>query len=332
MTLNLIDQPLAPGLTLRPYRGPEDVPAIVRVHNASEAADQVEETITEAETLNTYTHADDFDPRADVLLAEAAGAPVAYTRLFQRDTAEGERVFWSFAYVLPEWRRRGLGAALAAWVEARARAIDRVRPFPGPRHLQVYVEDTALGKQAVLRAAGYQPFRYSFFMRRTDLHIVPEAGLPPGLVFRAVTPADLPALWEAKEDAFRDHWGYAPKSPGVRQAWLTDPEHDLSLWQAVWEGNTAVGVSCNRISAEDNAAFGFLRGWIDTLGVRRPWRGRGVARAMLARGLRVLRERGMTEAVLGVDAENPTGALGLYRSVGFAVLNQDVIYRKTLTP
>ena len=53
------------------------------------------------------------------------------------------------------------------------------------------------------------------------------------------------------------------------------------------------------------------------MSVRRPWRRRGLARALVAESLRALRDAGMTSAVLGVDADNPTGALGVYEDNGF---------------
>ena len=55
------------------------------------------------------------------------------------------------------------------------------------------------------------------------------------------------------------------------------------------------------------------------MSVRRPWRGRGVAKALCAASFRVLREQGMDEAWLGVDGTNPTGALQLYEGLGFCV-------------
>ena len=55
--------------------------------------------------------------------------------------------------------------------------------------------------------------------------------------------------------------------------------------------------------------------------VRRPWRKRGLARALLAESFRALRERGIHDACLGVNADNPSGAVALYESVGFERLN-----------
>ena len=81
---------------------------------------------------------------------------------------------------------------------------------------------------------------------------------------------------------------------------------------------------------KENAQFGMQRGWTDPVYVRRPWRKRGLARALLARALLKLKELGMTEAALGVDAQNPNGALGLYESLGFRQLKRWVTYRKAI--
>ncbi|MGH2445029.1 MAG: GNAT family N-acetyltransferase [Candidatus Limnocylindria bacterium] len=86
----------------------------------------------------------------------------------------------------------------------------------------------------------------------------------------------------------------------------------------------------NAIYAEENEALGVRRGWLDTVFTRRPWRRRGLARALIVRSLHVLRQRGMSGAVLGVDAENPSGALGLYESTGFGVSEKSTAWRKPM--
>jgi mycothiol synthase len=85
----------------------------------------------------------------------------------------------------------------------------------------------------------------------------------------------------------------------------------------------------NTISAHENAAFNRQRGWLDSVFVRRPWRRRGLAQALVARSLIALRERGITEAMLGVDSENPTGAVGVYERAGFTVAHSGIAYRKS---
>jgi ribosomal protein S18 acetylase RimI-like enzyme len=74
------------------------------------------------------------------------------------------------------------------------------------------------------------------------------------------------------------------------------------------------------------------RGYTEGIFTLREWRGRGIASALIARNLRLLRDRGMTEAALSVDTENPSGALGLYERHGFREHDRLIIFRKELPP
>jgi mycothiol synthase len=104
----------------------------------------------------------------------------------------------------------------------------------------------------------------------------------------------------------------------------------MSLWVVAWQGDEIVGQVLNRIDHEANAELGLKRGWVNSVGVRRAWRRQGIARALVAESLRVLRDAGMTSAGLGVDAENPHGALGVYEASGFRVVRTDRVYRRPL--
>jgi len=72
------------------------------------------------------------------------------------------------------------------------------------------------------------------------------------------------------------------------------------------------------------------RGYTEGISVRRPWRKRGVASALINRSLLMFREMGMTEAALGVDTENLSGALRVYEASGFRPLSRGTTYRKPL--
>jgi GNAT superfamily N-acetyltransferase len=78
----------------------------------------------------------------------------------------------------------------------------------------------------------------------------------------------------------------------------------------------------------ENEALGIRRGWLDHVSVRRPWRRRGVASALIVAALDGLRSAGMTEAALGTDAENVTGAVPVYERLGFRRARTTVKYRK----
>ena len=188
----------------------------------------------------------------------------------------------------------------------------------------------------MLLASGYAAARHYFEMRRDLTTALPDAPLPSGIEVRPFEPteASYRAVYVGNREAFRDHWGSRPWTEETYQAWRNDPMHDTALWQIAWDVSTntneVAGVAINTIFAADNETYGFKRGWVDNLSVRRPWRGRGLAKALLARSFAALRARGMTEAMLGVDAANPTGALQLYESVGFVVANTTYTYQKDL--
>jgi ribosomal protein S18 acetylase RimI-like enzyme len=113
---------------------------------------------------------------------------------------------------------------------------------------------------------------------------------------------------------------------------MTDPNFDPSLFVVAWDGEEIAGAVLNLIDADENAALGRQRGLLDSVFVRRPWRRRGLAAALVGRSLALLRERGMTSAWLGVDADNPMGALGVYQRAGFTVHERSTAYHKPMDP
>jgi ribosomal protein S18 acetylase RimI-like enzyme len=86
----------------------------------------------------------------------------------------------------------------------------------------------------------------------------------------------------------------------------------------------------NRFDEAENAEYSRKRGYTETICVRRPWRGRGLARALITRSLHLWKDMGMTEAAHGVDTQNATGALQLYESLGYKATKTFVTYRKAL--
>ena len=86
----------------------------------------------------------------------------------------------------------------------------------------------------------------------------------------------------------------------------------------------------NFIRHDENEEYNRQRGYTETICVRRPWRRRGLARALIARSFSVLKEQGMTETALGVDTENQSGALRLYQSMGFRPVKRNSVYRKLM--
>ncbi|TFH36753.1 MAG: GNAT family N-acetyltransferase [Anaerolineales bacterium] len=85
-----------------------------------------------------------------------------------------------------------------------------------------------------------------------------------------------------------------------------------------------------RIDEVENRDLKRKRGYTEHVFVRRPWRQRGLAKALVVRSLRVLKERGMEEGELGVDSENESGAFGFYQRLGYETFSTDIWFRKPM--
>ncbi|MGH2465294.1 MAG: GNAT family N-acetyltransferase, partial [Candidatus Limnocylindrales bacterium] len=149
-----------------------------------------------------------------------------------------------------------------------------------------------------------------------------------GLEIRAVQAAHHRQIWDADTEAFRDHWNSAERTEADYEAWFAEPELDTRLWRIAWSGDEVAGVVMPSIWPAENALLGIKRGWLDHVSVRRPWRRRGLASALIVAALVGLRSAGMTEAALGTDAQNVTGAVHLYEVIGFRRARTTVKYRK----
>ena len=108
------------------------------------------------------------------------------------------------------------------------------------------------------------------------------------------------------------------------------PWRDPSLWRVAWDGDRVAGQVRSYIDEQENAEFGRRRGYTEFISVRRPYRRRGLARALLVQSLEAVRDRGMEEAALGVLTENLHGAFRLYESVGFRVVRSWTTLQKPL--
>ncbi len=133
-------------------------------------------------------------------------------------------------------------------------------------------------------------------------------------------------------EAFRDHWGFSPDAEDPLEVWLESPHFDPSLWRVAWQDDEVVGMVLSFIDQDENAAYGRKRGYTENIAVRRPWRKKGVARALIAASLKALKERGLEEAALGVDTQNLSGAFRLYESMGYRHVKRFSSMRKEISP
>ena len=317
------------GLLLRPYRGEQDLPDIVRVENLEAEADSLpERTSLEDQAAQFAQRSEAFDALRDVTLAEIDGRVVAVGMRNIVDTTDGYREYRLHGSVDPAWRRRGVGRALLLENERRLRDAAAAEHGASRRIFGAWSGETQPGEVALLESTGYSPVRDFFDMVRPNLEGIEDVPLPEGLEIRPIGPDQARAVWEADIEAFQDHWGGFDHSDEQLQRWLSSPSNDLSMWLVAYDGDEIAGGVINSIDRTMNEAMGIQRGWLSSVFTRRRWRRRGLARALIARSLAIHRDRGMTSAALGVDAENPSGALGLYEGVGFGVNYRATAWRK----
>jgi mycothiol synthase len=326
----VLNAPAIPGLIFRRFRGQSDYPHMLAVINGSKKADDIERSDTLEALTNNYNHLERCDPYRDMIIAEVDGQIISYNRAFWDQQEDGTRIYTVFGYLLPEWRRKGIGAAMLAHGEGRVREIATEHPRDMPRFFQSFVLDSEKGAIALMESAGYTSIRYAFDMKRDLSEPFPDAPMPPGLEVRPVKDENLRAMWEADNEAFRDHWGYVPGTEVRYQSWLTQQNFNPSLFKVAWDGDQIAGAVQNFLNKEENEEYNRKRGYTEGIFVRRPWRKRGLARSLIVQSMKMFKEMGMTETALGVDAENLSGALRVYESCGYRQVKKSIIYRKPL--
>jgi mycothiol synthase len=323
MKLQTSDTLLSPDLKLRSVQL-ADAEAVAKLILDVCTADGDPTVATTPAELLRFWQGSDFNLETDAWLVESAqGQVVGYEEFYDR---YGHASLSGDGYVHPGFMGKGIGTVLLRALEARARQeIGRAAP-----DLRVFIRNGMAVKDQVGRqlheAEGYKPVRYSWRMEITLETPPPAPDWPAGIELRPfVLGEQNHTVFEAHEEAFSDHWGHTPGTYPRWQHHMTGREDfDPSLWFIAWDGDQIAGYSLSR--------FRMGIGWVGTLGVRRPWRKRGLGLALLYHSFGEFYRRGGPVIGLGVDAANPTGATRLYRKAGMHVASEFVIYEKEFRP
>jgi mycothiol synthase len=224
---------------------------------------------------------------------------------------------WAIGVVCPEAKGRGIGGRLVERSERRLRERGAVRV-----HQVALAADT---RAPVLFAAhGYREVR-RFYEMAIELDGPPPAPmLDDDLAIAPFDEASLHEFYGALDESFQDHWEH--HSTPLEEWWRekqNQPDFDPTLWFLIRDGAEVAAVVRN----EPNRNEG---GMVAALGVRRPWRRRGLGRALLLHTFGEFHRRGVRRITLGVDSENPTGATRLYESVGMQVELEHTVFEKPL--
>ncbi|MDP3208228.1 MAG: GNAT family N-acetyltransferase [Rhodoglobus sp.] len=231
--------------------------------------------------------------------------------------------------VRPAHRGRGIGRELLAWQVARGqeRLAASERTIPG--WLMTVADVGVADAHRLYARSDLTPARYFLELRRDLGTPVEPVALDPELELVPFGPDWSEATRIARNDSFRDHWGSQPMLEEPWQALVgrSTFRDDLSF-VAVAPDRTVAGFVLSTVSEDDWPGQGFSSAYIEYVGVTRTWRRRGVAPALLAHALAAIAAAGLDKAVLDVDSDSPTGALGLYTGVGFAESNRSINYTR----
>jgi len=318
--------------TIRPFDPPADSRTAAELISTTHAHDGIDWLPTTEVIAHDWRAVAGFDPATDAVIAELNGEAVAVAAVSWR-IREGTVVHNIEIWVRPDARRRGIGDSLVNWAEEHARAAVAAGVAGPPGAAQViggWGDGDVPGHDRLAAQHGYAVFRYGFEMRRPVDAPIPEAPLPEGLEIRPVVAKDHRVIWDADTEAFRDHFEPSVRTEDDFAGWFAAPSLDTSLWQVAWDGDEVAASIMTSINVEENAKIGLSLAWLDHVSVRRRWRQRGVAAALIASTLRLLRDRGAEVAALGVDAQSLTGALHLYEKMGFTRHRTGINYRKPL--
>lgn len=312
---------LDPGLILRPARW-TDLNAVAQLtHDVAEMEGDALFILTAEELANEWKQ-EGFRLERDVFVVENRDGRLVGSEEFYNES--GHYKLKADGCVHPDFRGLGIGSSLLEKIAQRAQA-EMELAAPGVRVvIQTLVNNRDEAGHTLLRNQGYSPVRYYWRMEVKLQEAPAPVILPAGIELRPFSIDEhAAAVWQADNEAFHDHWGSHDRTyEEWSRAKFGNPSFDPALWMIAWDGDEVAGFSQNR--------FRKGIGWIGTIAVRRPWRGRGLGLALMHHTFREFCQRGMATIGLGVDSANITGATRLYQRAGMHVAGEYAMYEKEL--
>ena len=314
--------PLPEGLSIRAPAA-ENLAGVVRLMRECELAEHGEAEAEADDVLGDWQRSG-FDPAADAwLIAGAEGEVAGYADLWAR--SEFTR-FNCVGYVQPQRCGSGIGRLLLRLMEERARELMARAPRDGRVALNNIVSHTNERARRLLEEEGYRAVRHYWRMVIEMDEPPPSPQWPEGVTVRSLLRGrDERPVYAAVQEAFQDNKGFIPTSFEDWSNFMTEREtFDPALWFLAMDGDDVAGVALCPDYPES--------GWVRQMAVRRPWRRRGIALALLQQALGEFYRRGKREVGLVVDSYNVSGARDLYERAGMHVARQHDSYEKELRP
>lgn len=311
---------------------PATVDDIDAIHAMVVAADRVDHPtwVTPREEIADVFDLSHVDPARDTLLAiEQGGGVVAMGWAMLHPSQDAEVHAYLQGAVHLDWRRRGIGTELIAWLYARTTEMISESGSAAEASIYQYVDEGNADAVTLGERLGLRTERWFSSMQRDLSEPIGAPTASENIEVVAYTAARAEDVREARNDAFRDHWGSLP-SPAERWAQFVNGPFlrpDLSTLALV--DGRVVGFCLASVNEEDWVALGATNTYIDLIGVVRDQRGRGLAPLVISRTLAAAKAAGLEQAVLDVDTASKTGANTLYERLGFrATHRQQALVRR----
>lgn len=312
----------------RPYTPERDLQTVCELLNLCSNLDDLNDTYT-LESLRLEFDHPQMDKELDLRVWEGSDERLlGFGQCWILEAEHNTLDTFLYFRVHPDARNSELPHEIVEWGTQRAQTEAAKRGMS--LQLASNAREHEKFSQEVLEQHDFKVVRYYFHMARDLNEPIPEPQFPAGFVLRHTEGEAEAEQWvEVFNQSFIDHWNHHPAKVEDHKHWLKDPEYraedDLV---AIAPDGTWAGFCFCRVEFEKNQLEGKSEGWIETLGTRRGFRKIGLGRALLVAGLRRLKANGLDTALLGVDAENPSGALKLYEDTGFVKRYASIRFHK----
>ncbi len=315
MTITLAVPPKLPGHIWRALQR-EDAHALHRLELYCASTDGSTNLSTVAHYQKKLDEAAE-NPLTDTLCAVDANGQLAMTAWVTCDNCvKHEYPAFLDGNVHPDHRGRALGSFSLQWMEARARQILATLSDHRPRVLRIDFYDRSDDATAIFEKHGFRFALAEDEMRRDLSQPIPAVPLPEGMTFVTWSPRRASLFFSVYDHAFRDRPGFPAWTEDIWRHNLTgDPDFRPDLSLLIVDGQEPVGFTICHVESRGDDKHS-SEGWISQMGVRPPWRNRGLGSALLSELMQRFRSGGLRYATLDVSVNNPQ-ALRLYGRLGF---------------
>ena len=329
-----VECPEVEGLRFRAFADDSDFGKMSRINQLSLEADGVVWVESEEDIRARFSAVRDRDPRSDIIFVDVDDDTVGYAQLSWDNEPVKVKAYIHSVYLLPEWRGRGIREALFLHNEKRLRKIADKHDHEAKKYLQVWTYDEPNDWRRIVEVMGYSSAWHLLEMAHTRLPEVSLSELPEGLSIRPPREEEYHRLWKLYRDCFEGEPWFVPFtwSDDAYRNRIVSSTFNPELIFVAWDRAEPIGIVEMVVDDEEIRRTDSKVAHAWAVCVAEEWRRKGVARALLTRGLTKVRDLGAEEVLLDTEAENKHSAMKVYESVGFDIRRTFTFHRKPIGP